>query len=132
MKAVAALADMLPGWVWALLLALCLAVTLIQRHQLGTVRADLRKADRAVGTLTSERDDAREAATICSDGVEDLLDQAARRAAAAAPVLDRARQGALQHQQRAQQILSTPAAVPDDDAASARARIAAWLQGRGQ
>lgn len=130
MKALAALADMLPGWVWALLLALCLAVALSQRHQLGMLRAEVRQADRAVGTLTAERDDARGAASICSDATDDLRALADQRAAAAAPVQAQAQQAAQQRQVVAQQILATPAAVAGDDCRSAQARVDAWLQGR--
>lgn len=81
-------------------------------------------------TSVLQRDDARAAATACSDATEDLRDLADKRAAEAKKAQASARSLALGHQARAQVILATPAAVPGDACASAQARIDDWLRGR--
>jgi len=81
-------------------------------------------------TSVLQRDDARAAATACSDATEDLRDLADKRAAEAKKAQALARSLALDHQARAQTILATPAAMPGDACASAQARIEDWLRGR--
>lgn len=81
-------------------------------------------------TTTVQRDTARADASACSDATEDLRMQADKRAAAAKPVRAIAREQAATREARADALLSTPAAVPGDDYASARARVDAWLKGR--
>ncbi|CAN5720129.1 hypothetical protein BH10PSE18_BH10PSE18_50320 [soil metagenome] len=89
----------------------------------------LHARDEATAT-TVQRDTARADATACSDATEDLREQADKRAAAAKPVRAVAREQAAVRESRADAILSTPAAVPGDDYASARARVDGWLKGR--
>jgi len=81
-------------------------------------------------TSTLQRDDARAAASACSDATEDLRDLADKRAVEAAKAQAAARSAATVRQQTANTILSTPAAVPGDACASAQVRVDAWLKGR--
>jgi hypothetical protein len=83
-------------------------------------------------TSVLQRDDARAAASACSDATDDLRDLADKRAAEANKAQAAARSVALDHQARAQTILATPAAVPGDACASAQLRINGWLRGRAQ
>lgn len=85
--------------------------------------------DQVVAT-TAERDNARAAASACSDATEALRELADKRAAEAKRVQAAARLAAGAHEGRAQQILSTPAAVPGNDCGSARVRVHGWLKGR--
>jgi uncharacterized protein HemX len=62
----------------------------------------------------------------CSNGTEQLEQQARGRQQAAQPKIDAAADAARRRQAEAQRILSTPAAVPGDACASADARIADW------
>lgn len=83
-----------------------------------------------VAIATIERDDARAAASACSDATEALRELADKRGAEAKRAQARAREAASRREGRAQQILSTPAAVPGDDCGSARVRVDRWLKGR--
>jgi hypothetical protein len=80
--------------------------------------------------VRNARDQARGVASACSDATDDLRDLADEREAKARKVQDVARRTALAHEALAQQILSTPVAVPGDACASARVRIDRWLEGR--
>ena len=94
-----------------------------------------KKAQALGGQLTAmraQRDAALGSAQACSASVQALADAGALRASAAEPARQQAEQRARQHAQRANAILAAPPAVPEDDAASARHRIDAWLRGRGQ
>lgn len=79
---------------------------------------------------TVQRDDARSAASACSDATEDLRDLADKRAAEAKKAQAAARSAATAAQDRANAILSAPAAVPGDACASAQVSIDDWLRGR--
>jgi hypothetical protein len=81
-------------------------------------------------TSVLQRDDARAAASACSDATEDLRQLADKRAAEAKKAQAAARSMALGHEARAHTILAMPAAVPGDACASAQARIDGWLRGR--
>jgi len=81
-------------------------------------------------TSILQRDDARAAASACSDATDDLRTLADKRAAEAKKAQAAARERAVNHQQAANTILSTPAAVPGDACASAQVRIDSWLRGR--
>lgn len=83
-------------------------------------------------TMVVERDNARSAATACSDATEDLRDLADKRSAEAKKAQAAAHTAATGRQQTANTILSTPAAVPGDACASAQVRVDAWLRGRVQ
>lgn len=111
--------------VQALLLALSLSVAV--NAALGWAWIGTREK---AATSVLQRDDARAAATACSDATEDLRDLADKRAAEAKKAQAAARLMALDYQARAQAILATPAAVPGDACASAQARIDGWLKGR--
>lgn len=114
-------AAALPVWAWVL------ALSIAGNAALGW--AWLGARDRAAVAIT-ERDDARAAATACSDATEALRDLADKRGEEAKRAQAAARQAAGQRESRAQQILSTPAAVPGDDCGSARVRVDGWLKGR--
>ena len=77
-----------------------------------------------------ERDAALAGAQACSDGVQRLQALAESRAREAAAARKLAAQAALQHAARADAVLAAPPAVPGDDCASAKARVADWLQRR--
>jgi hypothetical protein len=81
---------------------------------------------------TGARDQARAAATSCNAAVERLTTQAAARAKAAASGRRQADVTARTHEQRAQEILVAPAAMPGDECRSAAAEVDRWLQGRGK
>lgn len=83
-------------------------------------------------TTLVERDNARSAASACSDATEDLRDLADKRGAEAKRALAAARTAATGRQQTANAILSTPPAVPGDACASAQVRVDGWLRGRAQ
>lgn len=83
-----------------------------------------------VATTVVERDNARSAATACSDATDDLRDLAEKRGAEAKRAQAVARSAATGRQQAAHTILSTPPAVPGDACASAQVRVDAWLKGR--
>ena len=108
---------------WALGLSLAAAASL------GWLWLDAR--DELAAAVT-QRDSARAAASACSDATDDLRQLADRRAAEAAAAQRQARAVALEHQRRAQQILSMPASQPGNDCASARDRVDDWLQGRAR
>lgn len=69
-------------------------------------------------------------ATVCSASVETLDTTAKDRAAAAKPKIAAARQATVAAGVAAQQLLTSPPAVPGDDCASAQASVDAWLQSR--
>ena len=85
-----------------------------------------------VAAIVVERDNARSAASACSDATEDLRDLADKRGAEAKKAQATARNAATGRQQAAHTILSTPPAVPGDACASARVRVDTWLKGRVQ
>lgn len=96
-----------------------------QRDDTATALADLR-------SMQGQRDGAREAASACSDSVDDLRELADKRAREAAPARAAAATAAQGHNQRADVILSTPAPVPGNACASAQARVDEWLNGRAK
>lgn len=90
------------------------------------------KAEAGVIAMEQQRDGAREAASTCSDAVEDLRTVADQRAAEAKAARAEAAARAKGHNQKADSILSTPPAVPGDDCRSAQVRVADWLKGRAK
>lgn len=98
-------------------------VHLQQRDALVAAAKDLEHAQGDTST-------ARAAAAACSEAVGHLSTSAAVMAAQLEPLRRAAAQRAQQHTTRAQQILSTPAAVPGDDCGSAQKRVADILQRR--
>ena len=95
------------------------------------LRDDLVLAKAAIGAREEERDTARQAASACSDAVDDLRKLADDRAKEAATARATAAAQARAAAQRADAILAAPAAVPGDDCASAQVRVESWLQTRG-
>lgn len=96
------------------------------------LRDELTLAKAATGAREEERDTARQEASACSDAVDDLRTLADQRAKEATTARATAAARANAAAQRADRILSAPAAVPSDDCASARVRVDAWLQGRAE
>lgn len=111
------------------LVLMALAASIAGNLALGS--AWLTARDRAA-TAVVQRDDAREAASICSDATEDLRDLASQRKREAAAAQAAARAAARSRQQLADEILATPPSVPGDDCRSAQERAQRWLQGRGK
>ena len=87
--------------------------------------------EKAAATVL-ERDNARSAASSCSDATDDLRDLADKRGAEAKKAQAAARDAATERQQTANTILSTPAAMPGNACASAQVRVDTWLRGRVQ
>jgi hypothetical protein len=110
-----------PMWAWVL------ALSIAGNAALGWAWLGARDK---VATTTTERDNARAAASACSDATEALRELADKRGVEAKRAQAAARQAASQREGRAQQILSTPAALPGDDCGSARVRVDGWLKGR--
>lgn len=113
--------GVVPTWAWVLTLSIA------GNAALGW--AWLGARDQVAATVT-ERDNARAAASACSDATEALRELADKRAEEAKRARAAARAVAGRHEGRAQQILSTPAALPGDDCGSARVRVDGWLKGR--
>lgn len=95
-------------------------------------RDDTTEAKTALRDMQGQRDGARQAASACSDSVDDLRELADKRAREAAPAQAAAASAAQGHNQRADQILAAPAPVPGDVCASAQARVDDWLKGRAK
>ncbi len=95
-------------------------------------RDDTAVAKTALRDMEGQRDGARQAASACSDSVDDLRELADKRARDAAPARAAAASAAQGHNQRADLILSTPAPVLGDACASAQARVDEWLKGRAK
>lgn len=111
----------------AIALAIALALSVLANLLIGDAWLEARDAQlQAVG----QRDQAQGSAKACSAGVEQLQRAARDRQADAARAIAAAQASARGHQQRAQQILSAPPAVPGDACASAGAALDAWLQER--
>lgn len=100
-----------------------LAISLATNVALGW--AYLGQRDTAV-EATTETKQADGVAKSCTEGVDSLGKQAAKRHADAAPKVEAARQNAEEAGKLAVQIISTPAAVPGDACASAQAALDAW------
>lgn len=96
-----------------------------QRDKTTKARAD-------VTAMEQQRDGAREAASVCSDAVDDLRTLADQRASEAKAARAEAAAKAKSHNQKADTILTTPPAVPGDDCRSAQLRIGDWLKGRAK
>ena len=108
---------------------IALAISLLANVGLGW--AYLGQRDTAT-VATTETKQADGVAKACSDGVNNLGKQAAKRHADAAPKVEAARQQAEEAGKLAVQIISTPAAVPGDACASAQAAMDAWWERRAK
>lgn len=93
-------------------------------------RDDTAAARASTVSVAEQRDGARAAASACSDALDDLRTLADRRGREATAARSAAAGRAGQHNQRADQILSAPPAVPGNTCASAQARIDGWLKAR--
>lgn len=107
---------------WAYVLAMSLAANV------GLTYIYLGERDK-VAVAETERDNARGAATACSDATDDLREQADKRAKAAKPAREAAAESAKGRDKKADDILSTPASDADDCKAAGQ-RIDRWLKGR--
>lgn len=77
-----------------------------------------------------ERDQARSAASTCSNAVGAMFDRANKLAEEGKAAAEAARAEALKHQTRANAILSRPASTPGNDCKSAEDRAREWLKSR--
>ncbi|MFC4922980.1 hypothetical protein [Delftia deserti] len=111
------------------LLASLLGNALLARAYLGQ-RDAATTARASVGEITQQRDGARDLAAACSDAVDDLRELADRRKREGEAARTSAAAQARKHEQRADEILAAPPAVPGDACASAQHRVDSWLQGR--
>ena len=93
-------------------------------------RDDTTAARASTVSVTEQRDGARAAASACSDALDDLRTLADQRGREATAARTAAAGRADQHNQRADQILSAPPAVPGNACASAQVRIDGWLKAR--
>lgn len=107
-------------WVYVLAMSLAANVALTNVY--------LGERDK-VSVAETERDNARGAATACSDATEALREQADKRAKAAKPARDAAAEAGKGRDKKADEILSTPASSTDDCVA-ALDRGTTWLKGR--
>lgn len=111
------------------ILGLLLALSVAGNAWLGSTYLGARdERTEAIG----QRDQARSAATMCSDATEALQEQATRRQVEGQAAIAAARKAALGHEGRAQQILATPASTPGNDCKSADDRARSWLKSRGK
>ena len=121
----------MPLSAWPLVALLC---SLVANGLLGwgylAGRDKLAALQERVQAVAQERDSALAGAQACSDGVARLQALAERREREAAAARKQAAQAAADHARRADAVLSAPPAVPGDDCASAKARVADWLQRR--
>jgi hypothetical protein len=115
---------------------IALAISLAANAALGWAylgqRDDTTTAQTALRDMEGQRDGARQAASACSDSVDDLRELADKRAREAAAARAAAAGKAQGHNQRADAILAAPPKVPGDACASAQARVDDWLKGRAQ
>lgn len=108
-------------------MAVALAVSLAGNAWLFGAVSDQREE---IGVLKSDRDSALNAAVVCSDGVKQLQEKAARQAEAAKKALAAARADAVAAGRRADAERSRPQAVPGDECASAAVESREWLRAR--
>lgn len=80
----------------------------------------------------SQRDQARSAASVCSDATKALQEQAQQAKVENAAAVARAAASATARAKAAQVQLATPATRPGDDCGSARDRIDAWINNRSK
>lgn len=123
---------MIPGSpiLWGLALSLALNAALGWAY-LGQ-RDKTTEAQSAVTAMEQQRDGARAAASACSDAVEDIRTMADKRATEAKAARAAAAVQTRSHNEKADTILSTPAAAPGDDCRSAQVRVSDWLKGRAK
>ena len=111
------------------LLASLLGNALLARAYLGQ-RDAATTARASVGEITQQRDGARDLAAACSDAVDDLRELADQRKREGEAARTSAAAQARKHEQRADEVLAAPPAVPGDACASAQHRVDSWLRGR--
>lgn len=115
-------------------LHIILALSVAANAALGWVylgqRDDTTEARAGLAAMERQRDSARFDASACNDAVENLQDQAAKRAAAAVPVRAAAAKAAQQSDRRADYTLTLKPRHVGDACASAQALADEWLQGR--
>lgn len=95
-------------------------------------RDDTTEAQTALRDMQGQRDGARQAASACSDAVDDLRTLADKRQAAAAPARAAAASTARDLQQRADYTLGLKPRVPGDMCGSLQALGDEWLRNRGK
>lgn len=116
-------------YVLIILAASIVANVALGRAYLGQ-RDDATAAETALRDMQGQRDGAREAASACSDAVEDLRTLADKRHAAAALARAAAASAARDLQQRADYTLGLKPRIPTDACASMQVLGDEWLAGR--
>lgn len=116
---------MSPGQILLVALAISLAGNAWQFRSYLQVRDERAEA-------VASRDQARSAASACSDATEALQELAGKRQQENEAARQRAYAAGLQAQKKAQGILGAPPSKPGDDCGSAVDRFDSWLSGRGQ
>lgn len=97
-----------------------------------SARDDAATARAELVSMQEQRDGALKGAQACSDAVDDLRELADRRKQEGQAARASAAAQARAHEQRADEVLAAPPAVPSDACASAQHRVDSWLQGRAQ
>lgn len=115
-----AIFDLVPGWLYAIAVALLLAGAAFTSHAWLAARDE-------VAALTVQRDQAISTAAQCSESVAKLQSLAAKRAKDGRPAIAAAASQAMASEQRADQILAAPASTPGDDCKSAQDQVSSWL-----
>lgn len=111
------------------ILGLLLAISVIGNAWLGQAYVGVRD-ERTVAI--GERDDARGAASACSDATEALRELYDKRTIENKAAVAQAAAAATARAAAAQRLLATPATRPGDDCGSAGDRFSTWLQERGK
>jgi hypothetical protein len=106
-------------WVFIASVGLNLALTAGLQHQ-----------NQRMGALRTELNVAREAARQCNEKVEEMEQQAQKRAKEAAIAIEAARRKSRTHNERADRHLATPGLRPGDACGSARLRLDEWWEER--
>jgi hypothetical protein len=111
------------------ILGLLLALSVAGNAWLGSSYLGARdERTQAIG----QRDQARGAASMCSDATEALQEAAGQRTKENAAAVAQAAAAGAARERRAQLQLSTPATRPGNDCGSAGDRFDNWLKGRTQ
>lgn len=108
------------------MMAIALAISMLANA--GLTKVYLGQRDQTT-VAQGERDQARAAASACSDATEALAELAAKRAKEAKAARAAAALAAKDRDQRADEILTTPA-TSTDDCKAAQDRATTWLKGR--
>lgn len=88
------------------------------------------EANRQIGEATSDADNAKEVAGMCSDSVTRLEEEQREREAKRKPAVETSKATQQTQQGKATTILATAPTKPGNDCQSAKDRASIWLKGR--